>query len=110
MYVWRWLLVSLLSALAAMAVFAVALLLPFWWATAVLAVGVTTFLCVLWLNPDFWYRRAAASIIGVWLASCIAAGVNVHILFDETIFGYWVIDNLGWPWHLSSFRCLFSTT
>lgn len=97
---WQWLLVSLASAFVAMTMVCLAFLLPFWPATILLVVGVIVFVFVLFRHPKYWQRRLASSVVGVWLASCVTTGINASVQFGEEGFGYWVIDNLAWPFHL----------
>lgn len=101
MYGWRWFLVALGSALAAMVVTGLTVVLPFGWATLVIVAGVLTFLAVLIRYPGFWHRRVAASIIGVWLAASVTAGLSAAVRFDGNSLGYFLFSNLHWSFHLA---------
>ncbi len=100
MYGWKWLIMAFLSALAAMAIVVIALWLPFGWATLVIAVGVLVFIVVLILNPDYWHRRLAATIISSWLTISSAGSLRIDGLWGEGNFAYFVLERVGLPFHL----------
>ncbi|MEE8450439.1 MAG: tetratricopeptide repeat protein, partial [Thermoguttaceae bacterium] len=69
-----------LAALGAMAVFAVALLMPWWQARCVLAVGVIVFTEVLrrQLQSFYWYRWIPSVILAAWIALAAVPGFRLE--------------------------------
>src|SRR5687768_16492276 len=91
---WR---VALASGIGSAAVAALALWLPPGKATVVLAIGVVVFLFVLFKDPDYWYRRAASTVLGLLAVSLTARGISAVFQWEQTTFGFLLLDAGGWP-------------
>ncbi len=74
---WLWWLVSLLAAVAAMAVTAAALYMPLGKGTAVLGVGVVVYVVVLLRDPKYWRRRMAGGLLGMLAATLAIPNLTV---------------------------------
>ena len=99
----RWPLVSLASAVAAMAIYLLAIWLPPGWSTTgTIAVGVVVFVIVVLRNPNYWHRRMAAAIIGVWMSAATVAGLDIGAQWSDSRFAKLVIDSVGWPYHVGT--------
>lgn len=76
------------SALAGLATFAIATalwLLP-WWISVALILGLVVFLMVLRWNPDYIYRRLAASAFSLGINSLVIPSISVHLDLWEDSF------------------------
>ena len=64
----RWFIVSLAAGITVAICTALIFLLPYGWATAAILAFLIALVWVLFHNPRYWYRRAAAGLISVLLA------------------------------------------
>ena len=79
-----WVLISLYAGLGAIAVTALALWLPWGWASGVLLVGVVVFIVTLSLNPKYFYRRFAAICTGLAVTSHIVPQFEATVQFPDS--------------------------
>ena len=91
----RWWLVSVLAAVAAMALATGALYLPsgWWW---VLVLGLVVFGITFWLQPSSWYRRRAAIAMSIAAITTIAPGFEAILRFGPDTMGSLIVKT-GWP-------------
>jgi tetratricopeptide (TPR) repeat protein len=97
----RWLLVSLLSAIAAVGVVGYALTLTNPYAVLLLAVGVVVFVVVLLHNPANRYWHLMTVLIGSWLSVRSYPSLVVRFDWSRDTFGHLLLsEGVGWSFDL----------
>lgn len=99
----KWLVLSLGAAVIAAITTGIALYLPQAIGVALILVAAAAgFVFTMRLHPDYWHRRMAALVLGVWAVASAAPTLEARLSFGDETLGQLALSGASWQFHLTT--------